>query len=194
MFRKILVLALGSALFFGVSGPASAQLTANPTATVTVAPGALSIVSNGGSVTFPSVTLDGTDKPPVAATAAPVLTLTDATGSGAGWNVAVVSTDFQHDTLASTTIPVANFSYAPTGGTITRVSGQGITNPGGPAETGVAAAPLGTAVKSVVANANFGRGRYTWSPAAGSFTLGVPAETLAGSYTATMTFTISSGP
>lgn len=196
MTRKFLFLAVAS-LLLAVPQPASAQTVANPTATVTVAPGALTIVSNGASVTFPALTLDGTDKPPLAATVAPVFTLTDATGTGAGWNVTVASTDFVHNDTPSVpgaSIAVSNFTYAPTSGTITRVSGQGVTTPGGPAETGVATTALGTPLKSVVAEPNFGRGRYTWSPAAGNFALTVPPETIAGGYTATMTFTISSGP
>lgn len=197
MSRKFLYLAVAGLLLFAAPQPAAAQTTAQPTSTVTVAPGPLTIVSNGASVAFPNLTLDGTEKPPIVATAAPQFTLTDATGTGAGWNVTVASTDFVHNTTPAAsggTIANTNFTYTPTGGTITRVTGQAVTTPGGPAETGVAAAPLSTPLKSVVALPNFGRGRYTWAPAAGSFALTVPPDTLAGDYTATMTFTISSGP
>src|SRR3712207_5105645 len=83
--RIIMALALAGSV--AVSAPAA--LAATSTVTGTISAGTLSIATTA-SPTF-SVTLDGTNK--TASYTVPS-TVTDATGSGAGWNLTITSTQF----------------------------------------------------------------------------------------------------
>ncbi|MBI3930093.1 MAG: WxL domain-containing protein [Armatimonadetes bacterium] len=151
--------------------------------------GQLTLATNGADVVMGDVVLTGNDQLS-SGSSTPTFTIIDATGSGNGWNLTVQSSDFS-DGL--NVIPAANFSYTASGGILTAVFGQTVDGAGGPRETGLSG-PLNLTLKAVTTSVGFGRGNYTWSPGASSFSLLVPAETFAGTYTATMTFTLASGP
>ena len=132
------------------------------------------------------------------------LTATD-TGSGgllgdtnAGWNVTLQASDFAYSGPNNgTAIPAANLAiitaYAPT-----RVSGQQISATGGPRTTNQtgsldtprktlqADGPSGLLVKTY-----YGIGTYRQVL---DMSLAVPARARAGTYTATLTVTMSAGP
>jgi hypothetical protein len=189
MFTKtrIIGLVLGFAICVATTASAFAA-TAN--GTVSVASGGLTITTQSGSVDFGTVTLDGTDQT-VAATAAPTFRVKDATGSNAGWNVTFSATNFVD---GSNNIPNTSFTFNPTGGSISLVSGQAINATNGPKETGGGAVDMSAARKVVTTLANYGKGRYDYTPLAGNFSLSVPATTLIGSYASTLTATVASGP
>jgi hypothetical protein len=124
-----------------------------------------------------------------------VLTADDSTGSGAGWNVTIMSSGFVWVGTANggTDIPAADFaltSAAPP----TLIAGQVVdvalsTGPQVPPTS-----PLGTldsARKVLVATAAYGAGTY--SQALG-VTLTIPAQSRVGTYTGTLTTTITSAP
>ncbi len=135
------------------------------------------------AITFPGVTLDGTDQTVNGSTSA---WQADATGEAGGWNVTVASTDF--DNGAGKTIAVANFEIRLLDANIARVSGDTSS----PVSTQTTFAALsGTAVKIASAAVGEGNGVYDLTP---DFQLRVPAETFTGSYTATVTVAISAGP
>ncbi|MEW6283529.1 MAG: WxL domain-containing protein, partial [Candidatus Eremiobacterota bacterium] len=159
--------------------------TTNPNATVNVNAGALTI-THVNNVTFADVTLNGTDQSP-ACTGTPTLTLTDARGSGVGWNVTVSATNF---ISGPNSIAGSGFTFTGPGGTVTTLAGNAQ-----PTQSVVAATALNPGgFKILSAAVNQGMGSYTYTPANGQFALNVPASTFAGSYTSTMTFTIASGP
>jgi len=186
--RKILICLV--ALFF-VSTECSCAATTTVPVNVTVASGGYTIVVlGGGTIEFGTVTLNGDDQTVSPASVA-TLRIVDATGSNAGWNVTFVVTDF---ISGSNTIPKANLSFNPSSGSITRVSGQTIDGSNGPKETGGGSQALSSSVKVVTTNVGYGKGRYDYSPALSSFSLVVPATTLVGTYTSTLTVTLSSGP
>ncbi len=136
------------------------------------------------AITFPGITLDGTDQTVNDNTSA--AWQADATGESDGWNVTVASTDF--DNGAGKTIAVANFDIRLLDAIIVLVSGD--TNK--PTSTQTAFAPLsGTALKIASAASGEGDGVYDLTP---DFQLAVPAETYTGNYTATVTVAISTGP
>jgi X-Pro dipeptidyl-peptidase len=145
-------------------------------------------LSSSGSIQFPATSLNGTAQV-VSGSASPLLTIIDARGSGAGWNVSLQSGDFS---AGMRTISSSSFSYNATGGTVTRIHGQAI-GAGGPAETGVSGS-LSVSRKSLAAALNSGMGNYTWRPRPASFTLNLAPTTFAGTYTATVTLTLASGP
>jgi|GEM_PF-6863501 len=178
------------ALFFMSTGFSCAATTTVPV-NVTVASGGYTIVVlGGGTIEFGTVTLNGDDQT-VSPTSVATLRIIDATGSNAGWNVTFVVTDF---ISGSNTIPKANLSFNPSGGSITRVSGQTIDGSNGPKETGGGSQALSTPVKVVTTNAGYGKGRYDYLAAPSSFSLMVPATVLVGTYASTLTATLSSGP
>ena len=132
------------------------------------------------AISFPGVTLDGTDQPVNGSTSA---WRANATGEAGGWKVTVASTDF--DNGAGKTVAVANFETRLLDANVVVVSGD--TNK--PASTQTAFGPLsGTALMIASASGGTGDGVYDLTP---DFRLTVPAETFADSYTATVTVTIS---
>lgn len=172
-FRNLLValFVIGS-LMIGLSSVSAATSTATLTA------GTLSITAAPANFSYPSTALTGN-----------VITLTsnfavgvnDATGSKAGWNLQATIGVLTN--AASDTIPAANHTI--TGVTISGVTGTAPTN-------GIANGPIPTtAAKIFNAAANTGKGQSTETFAT---QLSVPADAAAGTYTATLTVTIVSGP
>ena len=133
-------------------------------------------------VTFPAVTLDGTNQTVSGSTAAWEV---DAGGEAGGWNLTVASTDF---TAAAKTIAVANFTIRLLNVDI--VLGAG--DPALPTSTQTTFASLsGTPLKIASAAVGEGDGQYELTP---GFELTVPAETYTGAYSATLTADVAVGP
>jgi len=186
--RMLIVAAIVAALAGGNLRPASA---AAANATVTISSGGLTLTTQSGSVDFGTVALTG-DNQTVDATSSPTFRVKDATASNAGWNVTFSASNFSDG--GSNTIANTNFSFNPTGGTITALSGQAVDASNGPKETGGGAVDMSSARKVVTTAAGYGKGRYDYTPAAGNFGLTIPATTLAANYTSTLTATVASGP
>jgi len=148
------------------------------TSTATLTAGTLSITAAPANFSYPSTALTGSV---INLTSSFVVGVNDATGSRAGWNLQGLITVLTD--AASDTIPA-------TGDTISGVTVSGVT---GTAPTN--SIPLGqiptTAAKIFNAAANTGKGQSTETFATA---LSVPADTAAGTYTATLTVTIVSGP
>lgn len=130
-----------------------------------------------------------------AVTGSMVLTADDSTGSGAGWNVTIMSSGFVWVGTANggTDIPATDFALT-SAAAPTLIAGQVVdvalsTGPQVPPTS-----PLGTldsARKVLVATAAYGAGTY--SQALG-VTLTIPAQSRVGTYTGTLTTTITSAP
>ncbi len=140
------------------------------------------------NLTFPSVTLDGTNK---TTSQTQGFTVNDARGTGVGWNVTATSTTFTSGANAlpatATTIGSSPSATCSGGATCTTATPTGITYP----YTLPAAAVAPLATKMFNASAGTGLGSQTFTP---TWTLNVPASSLAGTYTSTWTFSITSGP
>jgi hypothetical protein len=184
MFRQRIftLIGIGLAALILVSAAVAGTITA--TATVSGA-GSLAL-SNGTTATL-SDTLDGTDQ--TVSYTVP-LTLTDARGSGAGWNLTLTSTTFTDgashtlSTSASTIASVAMACVA--GGSCTNAT-NAIAYP----VTIPAAATAPAAVKVFNSAANSGLGRFTITP---TVNVAIPGNSYAGSYTSTLTVAAVSGP
>jgi hypothetical protein len=181
--NKIIALAVASLVVAVCAGPALAD-TANVTATVTG--GGLSEATSA-TPSF-SATLDGTDQTP---TYTLPLTVTEARGTGAGWNLTVTSTQFTTGggtpkTLSTTASSVASVTSSCATGTCTSPTNS-VTYPVG--------LPAGstppTAVKFFNAAANTGMGKFTITP---TVNVSVPANTFAGAYSSTVTLAVVTGP
>jgi hypothetical protein len=124
-----------------------------------------------------------------------VLTVDDSTGSGAGWNVTILASDFAWVGTANggVDIPAARFALTSAAAPI-KVAGQAVsvalsTGPQVPPTS-----PYGTldsARKVLVATAAYGAGTYTQDL---GVTLTIPAQSRVGVYTGTLTTTITSAP
>jgi hypothetical protein len=115
-----------------------------------------------------------------------VLSADDSTGSDAGWNVTVQTSAFTR--AGGGSVPAANFVLG-TPATPSMTAGQAVDGTDGPL-AGVGGG-LDSARKVVFANEGFGKGTYTQDL---PVSLTVPGQSLAGTYSATLTVTISAGP
>ena len=142
---------------------------------------ALSITS--AAISFPSVSLNGADQTVNGSTSA---WQADASGETGGWNLTVASADF--DNGAGKTIAVANLEIRLLDSNISLVSGDAAV----PISTQITFTSLsGSALKIASAAVGEGNGVYDLTP---DFRLTVPAETFTGSYSATVTIAIGTGP
>ena len=177
MRHRLLIL---TALMAAALTTVAAALAGNMTATATVS-GTAGISLNlpaGPSLTD---TLDGTDQ---TASYAPVLGVVDARGTGAGWNLSVSATTFSDGsghTLAPGT--VASVTSACKGGsTCTGATSSGITYP---------LTIGGTAAKFYNAATSTGLGKVDVTP---TIDVLIPGNTVAGTYTSTVTLAAATGP
>jgi hypothetical protein len=172
----------------GWSQAANAATSANPTVTGTVTAGALSVATTAAP-TFSASLASGDSTP----TYTLPLTAVDTTGTGAGWNLTITSTQFTTGGATPHTL-LTNASNI-TGVTSACASGS-CTNPTNaityttPVPVPAGATPP-TAVKFFNAAANTGLGSFTVTPTVGVF---VPAASFAGSFSSTLTVSIVSGP
>ena len=159
------------------------------TATMTISGGALSVTP--ANVTLSAVTLDGTDQTSTSASASNTWTAVDARGTGVGWNLTILSTDFTSG-AKSLDISAADqeFKIQLSDANVTVTAGN--TKPTS-SVTALTAIPKVTALKFVSAAVNAGMDTYSLAP---NFELEVPAETFVstGTYTATITITAVSAP
>lgn len=165
--------------------PASA-LAATAESTGTITAGSLSLTTTA-TPTF-SATLNGTNQTP---TYTLPMTVEDSTGSGAGWNTTITSTQFTTGgeaprTLSTTASSMTGVTSACAEGTCTNPT-NAITYP----LTVPAAAVAPAAVKFFNAAADTGMGKFTLTPTVG---VSVPANTYAGTYKSTVTLASVSGP
>jgi hypothetical protein len=124
------------------------------------------------------------------------LSVSDSTGTNAGWNVTVQATDFVwaaggSGAVGGTNIPAADFSLT-TVAAPTMTGGQTVDATGGPLVP--ATSPLGTLDqprKVLQANPAFGSGSYSQIL---GVRLDIPARSTTGTYTSTFTVSITSGP
>ena len=183
-YRRLAVAAAAAAVAVGVTAlPAGAT-----SGTATITAGSLAFVSSPSTVAF-SATLNGVDQ---SVTSPQSFDVSDATGSGTGWNITATSTTF------TTTAPVHTLSTAATtvtgaptdtcdASTTCVLATNGVAYP----YTLPAAGAAPTATKLINAAVNTGMGNQT---EVATFHLSVPASTFAGTYTSTWTYSLVSGP
>ena len=168
---------------------AAVATTAFAADTVTQAVTAGTHTASNANLTLPSVAYAHTAQ---TSTGSMTLTADDSTGSGAGWNVTILSSAFAYTGANSgTNIPAANFSLSSAAAPV-MTAGQVIDATGGPKVPTIS--PLGTldtARKTVQANVGFGLGTYTQAL---GVSLSIPAQSRVGTYTGTITTTIAAAP
>lgn len=172
-----------------VGGALALAGSANAADTVSV------VVSPGirtASVANLSLTTVGYSFIPQTQTGTMTLSADDSTGSGLGWNVTIQSSAFLYTgSNGGTSIPAANFSLI-TANAPTATAGQAVDSTSGPMVPSTSpAGVLSAARKTVQANAAYGQGAYSQNL---DVSLDIPALARAGTYTGTLTTTISAAP
>lgn len=141
---------------------------------------ALGISTN--TIQLDSVTLNGSDQLTNGSTTA---WRVDASDTSTGWNVTLSANDFSDGN--GHFISADSFDVRLQDQNIVIISGSS-----GPVSTQISYAALGGAPVKIVSSASGqGTGVYDVSP---DFRLSVPAETYAGTYSTTVTVTITTGP
>lgn len=176
MRYKLLILGALALAAFTVTAAGFAS-TLTPTGTITGATGlSMNLPANPSF----SDTLDGTDQ---TVTWGAVLGVTDARGSGAGWNLQISATSFDDG---------ASHSLAP--GAVSAVSAACIGGSSCTGATNAVGYPLtvtGTAAKFYNAATATGMGKVNVTP---TIDVLVPGNAYAGTYTSTVTLAAVTGP
>jgi putative surface cell wall-binding protein len=178
---------IGGALL-AAGGLLATALPADATsATATISAGTLAFQSSPSTAGF-SATLTGLDQ---SVTSGQTFDVSDATGSGAGWNVTATSTTFTapgSHTLPTSAVTIGSApGVACDAGSTCTVAGNSVAYP----YTLAAETTAPTATKLYNATANSGLGRQTVTA---TMALAIPANTYAGNYTSTWTYSLVSGP
>jgi hypothetical protein len=179
-------LGAGILLVAALAGPAFAADT------ITQAITGSGLTASVGDVTLTSVAYQNAAH---AVVGTMVLTADDSTGSGAGWNVTIVSSDFVWVGTANGgfDIPAANLSLSSAAAPV-MVAGQVVSVAAATGPQVPPTSPLGTLDaprKTLSATAAYGAGTYTQGL---GITLAIPAMSRVGVYTGTLTTTITSAP
>lgn len=181
--------ALTGASLVGLAGPA----LASSTATADVSAGTFGFVSTPGNPSLGAVTLNGTDQTD---TGTLPMDVGDNTGSGNGWNITMTSTPFTTTTSGglqqSLSASATTVQSAPTDTCDAQVSCTPATNSVTyPVTLGSTAAKIYNAAAGTSTTAGTGMGDQTVTP---TFTVAIPANAYAGTYTSTWTISLVSGP
>jgi hypothetical protein len=169
--RRGLVAAMALAMALATPSPAEAALTLTPPA----------------AVGFAAVTLSGID---TTTTAQPAATVADSDAVSAGWNLTLSTTVFTGAGGVTIPEPALSINTAPAvvctapGGVCASAPVTTVTYP-------VAIAQGGAAVKWFNATSGTGLGTFSITP---TLTLALAARVRAAAYTATMTWSLVSGP
>lgn len=182
------VLLLAAPLALSALALPTTAIAATATASETITGGSLTFINGSPTpVTFPPTTLNGTDQ---TVSQTQTLDISDARGTGAGWNVTATSTAFNNGSVSlpngSTTITTAP-AVACDSGVACVTPTNSITYP----YTLPAAAVAPTATKMYNAATSTGTGAMTVTP---TWRLLVPATAAVGTYTSTWTLSLVSGP
>jgi len=184
--RFAVVLGTAGLLVAVAAGPAAAADT------VILAITGSGLTASVADLTFTSV---GYQNAAHDVTGSMTLTADDSTGSGAGWNVTIMSSAFVWVGTANggTDIPAAGLALT-TAAAPTMVAGQAVSVAAATGPQVPPTSPIGkldTPRKTLVATAAYGAGTYTQAL---GVTLTIPAMSRVGVYTGTLTTTITSAP
>ncbi|MBC7518121.1 MAG: hypothetical protein H7248_04440 [Microbacteriaceae bacterium] len=171
---KTVGILLGTGLILAAAAaPATASTSSSSDVNVTVTGGTITATTYGA--TLAGVTLNGLDQT-TTGTSTSAWTLTDARGTGAAWTLTATASDFT--SAAGSTDSIARTITAPHLGIgLTTITALG-TSDAAPVPSSVAA--MSSSVQSTLVTAASNKGSF--SVAAPTFTLGVPANAFRSNY------------
>lgn len=185
--------ALAIAAAASAAALAGASSAHGAVASTTVTGGSLQFIGGTpGDVTFPGVTLNGSDQ---TVTQTQAFDVSDATGSNAGWSITATSTQFTAAGVHTLPTTATTITGAPAQACDVSSSCTLASNAISYPYTLPAAAVAPPATKMYNAALNTGMGNQTITP---TWRLTIPSTAWAGGlgqpYTSTWTFTLVSGP
>jgi hypothetical protein len=170
------------------AGPAAAE---SDTTSVTITGGSLSYTTPLAAANFPDVQLNGLTQV-VKANVSPYA-VTDARGSGEGWNLTVDATPFEN--ADGDTLPTGSLRMVDVPVPVPAVAGGGLVAPVpsvplNPIDGGGGAQKIASALAVPLS----GTGQWTFTPTIGALVLSVSPTAAPGTYTSTITTTLATGP
>jgi len=190
---RIAAVLAATAVIGALIAPAARAGSDDTTATVTGA-GSLGTVTMAVGA-FGGVTLDGTAKTSNAT--ADDFDMTDARGTGDGWNITVDATRFCDVDDLTGECPLLDPVQLPTSSLTMPAPTVAKADSSSSAVPSITAGPYtldsGSAVKIASAAAGDGMGSYDFTQG-GQLSLSIPASAYAATYTSTVTITSASGP
>lgn len=183
----------GMSIILAVAATAALALPVGAADSITQAVTAGARTASVANLALPSVAYSHSAQ---TSTGSMTLTADDSTGSNEGWNVTILTSAFvwsagSGGASTGTDIPAANFSLT-SAAAPTATAGQAVDATGGPKVPTVSpVGTLDTARKTVQANLTFGNGTYTQAL---GVSLSIPAQSAAGTYTGTLTTSITAAP
>lgn len=191
-FRSLAVAGAAAASF---AAPGSALAQSTDTTAITLTAGTLTFSDIFDASDFASTALTGLVK--TVTTGTGTWAVNDARGSLLGWNVKIRATRFATADATPIKLPAGSLTYAGVGASdITAGAGQ--LSSTAPVAVTVAAAidSDSTTSDQAIANAVLGGGGGQWNFAAktAGLTLVIPADAKAGTYTSTITTTLTGSP
>ena len=182
------VLALSAMALLTV--PSTAAAAATDTSSISIVGGNLEYTAPLAAGNFPATTLNGATQVKTADISP--FTVTDSRGGSDGWNLSIAASQFSSGT---STLPTGSLVMAVPPVPTTTVGNLGIAPV--PNAT-LAATPIDGGTTQSIASAAAvplgGAGAWTFTPLSGTLTLKVPPAVAPGTYTSTITTTLSTGP
>jgi hypothetical protein len=177
IMRQRITIIIGIAALALVATTAALAGTLTTTATIT---GASGISLNAPATAAFSKVLDGTDQ---SATYSPAIGIVDARGTGAGWKLTVAATTFSDGTHTLAPGTITGATQACHAGSSCTAASNSIT--GYPLTLGTTAASVFNAALLS------GLGQIDLTP---TFSVAIPGNAYAGTYTSTVTLAATTGP
>ena len=189
MRNKLLV---GTAVLAMAIGAPAGAAAATDNTSITLGPGTLSFSVAPTADDFPGTTLTGATQ--TITTNFNDWRVNDARGNGGGWNVTIAASQFSDG--GSNALPTSSLTLKPP--VVTKVDLLNLALPPLPQGIPPWTIDSGSAVKVESAQAGTGQGEWNFDHVnlSGSkdLSLTVPADAAAGTYTSTITSTLSTGP
>jgi hypothetical protein len=190
MWKRALYVAIGLSLLVAAGWLTATRISAE-TATVTVSSGS-GLTLTTAPINLGGVTLDGTNQTAVSLSPSNTWSLVDSRGTGEGYNVTIEATDFSDGlgNVMNISSTFRQFKVQLTDANILQLAG-GVKPTTSVPQLAAIPESGNPPLKILSANVGEGQGSYELHP---NFTLDVPANTVAGTYTSTVTVTIATGP
>lgn len=182
-----LILSVSAIALLASPAPARAE---TDTSSIAITGGSLEYTTPLAAGDFPATTLNGA--PQIKAADINPFKVTDSRGGSAGWHLSIAASQFSS---GASTLPSGSLTMAVPPVPTTTLTNLGVAPVPNAA---LAATPIDGGSTQVIASAAAvplgGAGAWTFTPVAGALTLTVPPAVAPGTYSSTITTTLSTGP
>ena len=174
---------------FAMLAPGAAH-AATDTTSITITGGTLDYTTPFTAGDFPATTLSGLQQ--IKTASVDPFAVTDSRGGAAGWHLTIAASRF---TSGSDQLPLGSMSLATPPVPTTTIGNLGIAPI---PNVALGASPIDDGSSHALVDAAAvplgGAGKWTFTPVAGTLTLTIPPAVVPGTYSSTITTTLSTGP